>query len=72
MLIIINPDFWGKITEADLLIFRYEHFESRFEGVFRTDYKTAHEAANRAGRPSGLRNDLNDIMEVQRGHVYRD
>lgn len=45
----------GTHTESDLLIFRHEHFESRFEGIFNTDYSTAHEAANRAGHPSGLK-----------------
>jgi hypothetical protein len=41
-------------TPADMQLLRHELFESRFEGIFRTDYRTAHGAANRAGRPSGL------------------
>lgn len=61
----------GTHNEADLLIFRHEYFESRFEGIFRTDYNTAHEAANRAGHPSGLRNEF-EIMEIQNGNAYRD
>ncbi|AUS25827.1 hypothetical protein C1A50_1650 [Paenibacillus polymyxa] len=33
----------------DLL--NHELFESRFEGIFKTDYETAHKAAVRSGRP---------------------
>ncbi|WP_322833390.1 hypothetical protein [Bacillus cereus] len=33
----------------DLL--RHEIFESRFEGIFKTDYKTAHNATVKSGRP---------------------
>ena len=58
----------GTHIESDLLIFRHEHFESRFEGIFRTDYSTAHDAANRAGRSSGLKNEF-DIKEVKHGNI---
>jgi hypothetical protein len=61
----------GSHLESDLLIFKHEHFESRFEGIFKTDYKTAHDAANRAGHPSGLRSEF-DIKEVNSGNVYRN
>ena len=44
----------GTFGAADLKIFKHEHFEARFEGIFKTDYNAAHEAANRAGRTSGL------------------
>jgi hypothetical protein len=45
----------GNISDPKLkLIFRHEHFGSRFEGIFRTDYRTAHNAAERARRPSGI------------------
>jgi ribonuclease BN (tRNA processing enzyme) len=44
----------GIHIETDLLILKHEHFESRFEGIFKTDYRTAHDAADRAGHPSGL------------------
>ncbi len=44
----------GTYSEKDLAILKHEHFEARFEGIFRTDYTTAHEAANRAGYTSGL------------------
>jgi len=57
----------GVYSEADLKIFKHEHFESKFEGIFKTDYSTAHDAANRAGYPSGLRN--NDIIEVKNGNA---
>lgn len=33
----------------DLL--RHEIFESRFEGIFKTDYKTAHNATVKSDRP---------------------
>lgn len=60
----------GMHTESDFLILRHEYFESRFEGIFKTDYRTAHNAANRAGRPSGLE-DLN-TQGVRNGFIYRD
>lgn len=44
----------GDHTPNDLQLLQHELFESKFEGVFKTDYRTAHDAANRAGRPSGL------------------
>lgn len=44
----------GTHTKADIQLLEHELFESRFEGIFKTDYRTAHEAANRSGRPSGL------------------
>ena len=44
----------GQHTAADIQLLQHELFESKFEGIFRTDYRTAHEAANRSGRPSGL------------------
>ena len=72
-----DPDFeianaWKRLEagthkEADLQIFKHEHFESKFEGIFKTDYHTAHDAANRAGYPSGLRN--NEIIEVKNGNI---
>jgi YD repeat-containing protein len=51
---------WGRLeagghTPGDMQLLRHELFESKFEGIFRTDYGTAHNAANRAGRPSGIR-----------------
>ena len=44
----------GAHTDADIQLLKHELFESRFEGIFRTNYRTAHDAANRSGRPSGL------------------
>ena len=55
----------GTHVEADLQILRHEHFESRFEGIFRTNYRTAHDAAEHTGHPSGLRNI--DIFEFELG-----
>ena len=44
----------GVHTPRDRQLLNHELFESRFEGIFRTNYRTAHEATNRSGRPSGL------------------
>ncbi|MGD0465411.1 MAG: hypothetical protein ABSA84_01790 [Gammaproteobacteria bacterium] len=44
----------GTFNTKDLKIFNHEHFESRFEGIFKTNYTTAHNAANKAGHISGL------------------
>ncbi len=44
----------GTQTPKDVQLLEQELFESRFEGIFRTNYRTAPEATNRSGRPSGL------------------
>ena len=44
----------GTHTRRDTQLLRHELFESKFEGIFRTNYRTAHDAANRAGRLSGI------------------
>jgi uncharacterized protein RhaS with RHS repeats len=57
-----DPDIanaWGRLksgshTEKDLQLLEHELFESKFEGIFKTNYRTAHDAANRSGRTSGL------------------
>ena len=41
----------GNATERDLQFLRHEYFESKFEGIFKTNYRTAHDAALRSGRP---------------------
>ncbi|KYG92794.1 WXG100 family type VII secretion target [Paenibacillus jamilae] len=41
----------GLQTEKDMDLLNHELFESRFEGIFKTDYETAHKAAVRSGRP---------------------
>jgi hypothetical protein len=55
--LIVNA--WQRLRERthtpkDIQLLEHELFESRFEGIFRTDYRTAHEATNRSGRLSGL------------------
>jgi hypothetical protein len=40
----------GEHNEEDLRLLEHEYFESRFEGIFRTDARTAHEATIRSGR----------------------
>jgi hypothetical protein len=44
----------GTYTPKDLQLLEHEYFESRFEGIFKTDYRSAHDAANRSCRPSAL------------------
>jgi len=34
---------------SNLKLFKHEHFEARFEGIYKTDYSTAHNAANKLG-----------------------
>lgn len=40
----------GTHVENDLVLLRHEHFESRFEKLFKVDYDTAHNAAEQSGR----------------------
>ena len=44
----------GDFESGDIDLLHHELFESRFEGIFKTDYRTAHDAANRSGRYSGI------------------
>ena len=44
----------NTFSKEDLAIFNHELFETKFEGVFKTNYRTAHDAANRSGRFSGM------------------
>nr|WP_322925113.1 pre-toxin TG domain-containing protein [Paenibacillus sp. SGZ-1014] len=41
----------GTYNAKDIDLLNHELFESRFEGIFKTDYETAHDAAVRSGRP---------------------
>ena len=52
-----NDSIWQQVANflhKDLQLLDHEYFESRFEGIFKTNYRTAHEAANRSGRLSEL------------------
>jgi hypothetical protein len=40
----------GNFVEQDINLLQHEYYESRFEGIFKTDYITAHNAANDSGR----------------------
>lgn len=40
----------GKFHRQDLDLLSHEYYESRFEGIFKTDYDTAHAAAVDSGR----------------------
>ena len=40
----------GEYNNEDLRLLEHEYFESRFEGIFKTDYRTAHNATIRSGR----------------------
>lgn len=41
----------GTHTTKDIDLLNHELFESRFEGIFKTNYEAAHDAAVRSGRP---------------------
>ena len=50
---------WSKLqsgthSQKDIQLLQHELFESKFEGIFKTDYRKAHNAANKAGYPSGI------------------
>lgn len=62
----------GKFNSKDIQMLNHELFESKFEGIFKTDYLKSHNAANRAGYISpaeGLSAD--EIKETYRGFLYR-
>lgn len=40
----------GTYNENDIRLLNHELFESKFEGIFKTDYETAHDATIRSGR----------------------
>ncbi len=40
----------GNHVNADIKLLNHEIFESKFEGIFKTNYRTAHDAAIRSGR----------------------
>lgn len=40
----------GDFVKSDVDLLQHEHFESKFEAIFKTDYRTAHDAAIRSGR----------------------
>ena len=46
----------GTHTEKDIQLLEHELFESKFEGIFKTNYRDAHDAADKSGRTSGLDN----------------
>ncbi|KKX57208.1 hypothetical protein X546_00470 [Brevibacillus borstelensis cifa_chp40] len=40
----------GTHTQKDIELLNHEIFESKFEGMFKTDYEKAHSAAEKSGR----------------------
>ncbi|MBD1215149.1 MAG: hypothetical protein H9534_21015 [Dolichospermum circinale Clear-D4] len=40
----------GDYKHEDIKLLEHEYFESRFEGIFKTDYRTAHNATLKSGR----------------------
>jgi len=40
----------GDYKNEDIKLLEHEYFESRFEGIFKTDYRTAHNATLKSGR----------------------
>ncbi|MFL0250893.1 hypothetical protein ACJDT4_10710 [Clostridium neuense] len=55
-----NPDYdiaqaWNRLSDgsynqSDINLLNHELFESKFEGIFKTDYQTAHNATISSGR----------------------
>jgi large repetitive protein len=53
-----DPDMlnaWNRLSKGDFMksdidLLRHEIFESKFEGIYKTNYRQAHDAAIRAGR----------------------
>jgi hypothetical protein len=39
----------GDFVRSDIDLLRHEIFESKFEGIYKTNYRQAHDAAIRAG-----------------------
>ncbi|MBD1229604.1 hypothetical protein IQ211_19340 [Xenorhabdus griffiniae] len=40
----------GDHVQSDINLLRHEYFESKFEGIFRTNYRTAHDKTESTGR----------------------
>ena len=40
----------GNFVKQDIQLLNHEYYESRFEGIHRSDYNTAHAAADYSGR----------------------
>ncbi|WXG18762.1 hypothetical protein WDV75_03790 [Xenorhabdus griffiniae] len=46
---------WSRLTKgdhipSDINLLKHEYFESKFEGIFRTNYRTAHDKTESTGR----------------------
>lgn len=41
----------GTYNKNDIDLLNHELFESKFEGIFKTDYRTAHDKTVESGRP---------------------
>jgi hypothetical protein len=40
----------GSFNQNDIDLLNHELFESKFEGIYKTNYRTAHDAALESGR----------------------
>ncbi|OKP85338.1 hypothetical protein A3842_07275 [Paenibacillus sp. P3E] len=40
----------GKYVDSDIQLLHHEIFESKFEGIFKTNYRTAHDKTIESGR----------------------
>ncbi|WP_289396095.1 hypothetical protein [Bacillus sp. DX1.1] len=40
----------GNYVDSDIQLLNHEIFESKFEGIFKTDYRTAHDKTIESGR----------------------
>ena len=62
----------GAFTDKDLHLLSHELFESKFEGIFKTDYLTSHNAASQAGYVSPIEGlDAEQISEIYNGLLHR-
>ncbi|MFM8454101.1 MAG: hypothetical protein ACKOAD_03855, partial [Gammaproteobacteria bacterium] len=62
----------GSHGKKDIDLLKHELFESKFEGIFKTNYTRAHNAANKAGHRSPLEGLSNkELQELYYGFIHR-
>lgn len=62
----------GTFNQMDIQLLNHELFESKFEGIFKTDYITSHNAATSAGHISPIENLCSEqLSEIYRGLINR-
>ncbi len=62
----------GAFNQKDIQLLNHELFESKFEGIFKTDYFSAHKAADYKGYKSPIEGlNLDQIAELYDGFLHR-